>query len=62
VVAAEGNNRGQCDVAEWRQIVAVAAGSSHTLGLCADGKVVATGDDKHHQCDVADWTSIQSLR
>lgn len=62
VVATGGNDHGQCDVAEWRDVVAVAAGSLHTLGLCADGTVVATGDNQHHQCDVTGWNTIRSPR
>ena len=43
VVAVEGNWYGQCDVGEWTGIVQVATGRSHTLGLKADGIVVAAG-------------------
>ena len=31
----------------WRNIVQIAAGTNHLVGLCADGTVVATGDDKN---------------
>ena len=57
-MAAGGDDSGQCDVAGWRGIVAVAAGSTYTLGLRADGTVVATGGDDHGQCDVAGWPTI----
>jgi alpha-tubulin suppressor-like RCC1 family protein len=59
-VAAGSNDFGQCDVADWRGIVAVAAGSTHTLGLRADGTVVAAGNNEHGQCDIAGWDEIQS--
>ena len=42
-------------------IVAVAAGSAHTVGLRADGTVVAVGYNKHGQCDVSDWTDIVAV-
>ena len=43
----------QCTVGGWRDIVALAAGQYHTVGLKANGSLVATGDNKHGQCDVA---------
>jgi alpha-tubulin suppressor-like RCC1 family protein len=60
VVAAGINDHGQCDVADWREIVAVAAGSTHTLGVRSDGTVVATGNNEHGQCDITDWDAIRS--
>jgi len=45
-------------VASWRDIIDVAAGSDHAVGLRADGTVVATGDNRYHQCDVSGWTDI----
>ncbi|WP_245940489.1 MULTISPECIES: RCC1-like domain-containing protein [Brevibacterium] len=42
----------------WRDLVAVAAGSRHTLGLRANGSVVAAGDDSDGQCAVGGWTDI----
>ena len=36
----------------------LAAGGSHTVGICPDGKVVATGDNQYGQCNVKDWTDI----
>lgn len=54
---------------EWKDVVSISAGGGgsdprqrgkgHTVGLCADGTVVAVGDDTHHQCsDVYGWTDI----
>lgn len=54
---------------EWKNVVSISAGGGgsdprqrgkgHTVGLCADGTVVAVGDDTHHQCsDVYGWTNI----
>ena len=50
----------------WTDIVAIAAGSNHTLGLRADGTVVATeytGDKKYYQgqCDVSGLRLFSSL-
>jgi alpha-tubulin suppressor-like RCC1 family protein len=53
------NEYGQCDVSAWCDIVAVAAGNAHTLGLSSDGKVFAAGDNKYGQCDTSEWRGIQ---
>ena len=37
----------------------VSAGDSHTVGLKADGTVVAVGYNFYYQCDVDDWTGIK---
>jgi uncharacterized repeat protein (TIGR02543 family) len=39
-------------------IPGVAAGWVHTVGLCSNGTVIATGDNSEHQCDVTGWTDI----
>lgn len=58
VMAVRDNNYGQCNVSNWCDIVAVAAGNvhmatntgnSHTIGLKSDGTVVAAGWNKHNQ-------------
>lgn len=59
VLAVGSTDFGQCDVADWREIIAVAAGSTHTLGLRADGTVMATGNNEHGQCDTTGWTAIR---
>lgn len=58
VVTAGSNHDGQCDVDEWKDIVAISAGNYHTVGLRADGTVVATGLNDHGQCDVSQWENI----
>ena len=64
VVAVGYNVYGQCNVSDWRDIVAVAAGYDHTVGLKRDGTVVAVGsnEDWNHkytgQCEVIGWTDI----
>jgi len=42
-------------VSGWSGIVQVAAGLSHTVGVTADGRVVATGNNSAGQCNVSDW-------
>lgn len=44
---------------DWRDIVAVAAGSSHTVGLRSDGTVVAAGYG--NACKVSDWRDIVAV-
>lgn len=53
---------GQCNVSNWRDVVAAAAGCAHTVGLRSDGKVVAVGDNAYGQCEVSDWRGIQLPR
>lgn len=56
------NKHDQCNVNDWRDIVSVAAGCAHTLGLKSDGTVVVVGDNKYGQCDVNGWHGIQLPR
>jgi len=49
---------GQCNVLGWRNIIQVAAGGLHTVGLEDDGTVVAVGRSLEGQCYVADWSNI----
>ena len=58
MVAVGKNDEGQCNVSGWTDIVAVAAGSGHTVGLKRDGSVVAVGVNGFCQCNVSDWTNI----
>lgn len=61
-VFAEGNNYfGQCNVSDWSDMVQVAAGRYHTVGLKADGTVAATGSNEWGQCRVEEWTGIVAV-
>ena len=61
-VAAVGSNlHGQCNVSEWRDIVAVAAGNYHTIGLRGDGTVVAVGNNAINRCNVSEWRDIVAV-
>ena len=68
VVAVGDNSFGQCNVDEWTDIVAVAAGDWHTVGLCSDGSVVSTKPDVNkypdlyvNACNVEDWNDIVAI-
>jgi len=51
-VAAVGlNDYGQCNVGGWTNITQVAAGNYHTVGLKADGTVVAA----NWEAELASW-------
>ena len=58
VVAVGDNQYGQCNVSDWRDIIAVTTEGDYTIGLKSDGTVVATGDNQYGQCDVSDWRDI----
>jgi len=45
-------------VGSQSRVVAIAAGGNHTVGLRADGTVVATGSNSHGQLDVDGWRDI----
>ena len=61
MVAVGENDEGQCDVGNWTDIVQVAAGSSHTVGLKSDGTVVAVGSNSYGRCNVGNWTDITQV-
>ncbi|HHT65354.1 MAG: hypothetical protein ACOX25_02000 [Caldicoprobacterales bacterium] len=61
VVAAGNNEKGQCNVQDWKDIIAVVAGFEYTVGLRSDGTVVATGFNNNGQCDVQDWADIVTV-
>lgn len=52
------NLSGQCDVSEWSGITAISAGYEYTVGLKADGTVVATGGKNRH---ISDWSDITAI-
>ncbi|MBO5555751.1 MAG: hypothetical protein J5927_01065 [Oscillospiraceae bacterium] len=51
----------QCNISQWEDIVTVSAGAYHTIGLRADGTVVATGNNKNGQCNVKSWENIVDI-
>jgi len=45
----------------WNDVVFVSAGLWHTVGLKADGTVVAAGANDHGECEVSEWTDVVSV-
>ena len=48
----------------WNDIAkrdSIGAGDYYTIGLKADGTVIATGENDDGQCDVFDWTDIVAI-
>ena len=58
VVATGQNDHGQCNVSNWKDVVAVNAGFNHTVGVKSNGTVAADGYNNSGECDVSDWTDI----
>ena len=57
-------NGNKDEIEAWEDIIAVAAGSYHTLGLRSDGTVVATTPKEGEYaaaCDVSDWKDIVAI-
>ena len=52
---------GKYQIEGWTDITDLAFGTSHTVGLKKDGKVVATGSNHCGQCDVEAWTDIIAI-
>ena len=44
-----------------KRIVSVAAGENHSVGLRADGTVVAIGDNTYGQCSVYGWKDVVAI-
>lgn len=47
--------------AGWHDIIAIACGDDHLLGLRADGSVCAAGRNTKGECDVSDWKNIVAI-
>ena len=46
---------------DWHNIVSIAAGDSHLVGLKADGTVIAAGYNQMGQCNVDSYTNIVAV-
>ena len=55
------NTHGECDVADWKNIVSVAAGWPFTVGVKADGTTMYAGDYRLAST-VRSWKNIQSVK
>ena len=61
-VAATGRNDcRQCNVDDWKDIIAISALTEHTVGLKKDGTVVAVGNNDSGQCNVDGWKNIVAV-
>lgn len=49
------------DVDAWTNIVEIAVGDNHVVGLKKDGTVVAAGSNREGQCNVGEWKDIVSI-
>ena len=63
VVAVGNNSNGQCNVYgdDWKNIVAIAAGDTHTVGLKSDGTIIIAGS-KSMTDTVSKWNDIEGLK
>ncbi|WP_318999809.1 immunoglobulin-like domain-containing protein [Mesobacillus sp. S13] len=53
--------RGNNETTQWTNIVSVASGNQHTLGLKKDGTAVATGNDAHGRLNVSEWSNLVDI-
>lgn len=53
---------GDADVEDWKNIVAIEKGAMRTVGLCADGSVVARGCNNCGQGNVSDWHDVVAIK
>ena len=62
IVVVGDNSKGQFKAQDWRGIVSLAVSNSHTVGLRADGTVVAVGGKNYYgQNNVSDWRDIVAI-
>lgn len=61
IIKAGSDLSGQHNTYNWTDIVAIAAGDYHTVGLRTDGSVVAVGHNNFGQCDTSNWTDIVAI-
>jgi len=49
------------EISEWKNIVDIAAGSHHVLGVDSNGRVHCTGDNSSGACDVNDFRNVEKV-
>ena len=49
------------DVANWSEIVSIACGNAHIVGVRKDGTVLALGDNDEGQCNTKKWRDIVTV-
>ena len=60
-VSVENSSPPEFEVGDWTDIIQVAAGVAHTVGLKSDGTVVAVGYNEYGCCNVGGWTDITQV-
>jgi hypothetical protein len=48
-------------VSAWRDVIALSAGSRHTVGVVAGGHVLAAADNSRGQCEVSSWSDVVAV-
>lgn len=61
VVAVGWSDEGQCNVFDWKNMIAVCTGIYHTVGLNANGTVVAVGRGTSGIFNVSSWKNIVAV-
>lgn len=55
------DDEGQCNIENWKDIIAISTSFYHTVGLKKDGTVIAVGTNKSGQCNVESWKDIVAI-
>ncbi len=66
VIAIGDNSKGQCNIEDWENIIAIAAGDWYTVALTDEGKVLITGENEKgskyiEQEKIDNWEKIQEI-
>lgn len=61
VLAAGNNGQGQCQVADWSDVVYIAAGGNDTAALKSDGTVVFAGENQDAWSAASAWTGVARI-
>ena len=60
VVASGDNGYGQCDVSEWKDVVAIWSDNIVTIGLTEDGKILKAGRFMGDKYEADTWPGIKT--
>lgn len=52
---------GQLDVSSWKNMIAISAGGTNSVGLKSDGTVIAVGKDCGSILNTSAWRDIVSI-
>ncbi len=51
--------QGECDISQWKEVVAIDAVKGRTIALRENGTVLAVGSNTNGECEVSGWTDIK---